>query len=94
MNLTMTHKERRAAIRVEVAQELMGNCIAHWSAVWSQEDDKPEPDAAVIAHAEAEILRISEVRDTMSHDDLAQVEALITEYSALVGKLYGVPDGA
>jgi len=88
LNMSMTAAQRTAAVRAEVAQEMLGNVIAHYSAVWSQEDDKAAPDVALIAHAQAQIERVEGERRAMDEQDPAGIEALIAKYQSIVNQLY------
>jgi hypothetical protein len=87
MNL-MTHGQRKTAVRAEVAQEMLGNVIAHYSDQIALEEAKATPDAKVIELAEAEKLRVRQVRSDMDINDRDQVEALIAEYKPIVRRLY------
>ena len=87
MNL-MTHDQRKTAIRAEVAQEMMGNVIAHFSEQIFLEEAKPTPDPKVVEQAHAEKVRVRLERAALNVDDRQQIEAVITRYKPIVRELY------
>ena len=73
-DLSMTHQQRRTAIRAEVAQETMGLVIAHYSEQIALEEAKATPDAKVIELAKVEKRRVRQVRVDMDINDRDQIE--------------------
>ena len=87
-DLSMTHQQRRTAIRAEVAQETMGLVIAHYSEQIALEEAKATPDAKVIELAKVEKRRVRQVRVDMDINDRDQIEVLIAEYSPMVREFF------
>ena len=87
MNL-MTHEQRKTAVRAEVAQEMMGNVIAHHSEQIALEEAKPTPDVKVIEQAHAEKVRVRLERTALNVDDRKQIEDVIARYKPIVHELY------
>lgn len=78
----------RASVRYEVALDVLGAVISHHTSVIAQERDKDAPDYAAIDRAQAEKIRLYKVRESLSHDDSAEIEKLIKEYSPIARELF------
>lgn len=78
----------RAGVRYEVACDVIGAVIAHHSEVIAIELDKPEPDQAVIAAAEAAKKALRDTREALDTKDIAGIEAAIATYGPQARALY------
>ncbi|MDX9737690.1 MAG: hypothetical protein RBT53_06015 [Azonexus sp.] len=78
----------RAGVRYEVALDILGAIIAHWSAVTATERDKPTPEASIIAEAERASAELRDLRDALDPRDSQQIEAVIAGYAPIARELY------
>lgn len=79
---------KRSGVRYEVACDVIGAVIAHHSEVVAIELDKPEPDQAVIAAAEAAKKALRDTREALDTNDIAGIEAAIATYGPQARALY------
>lgn len=79
---------RRAGVRFEVASDVIGALIAHYSSVMGTERDRPTPDAQKIAHAQQLTTELKDIRDDLDPTDSAAIEATIERLAPLARHLY------
>lgn len=84
----MTSTTFTRCIRLEVAQDVLGAVIAHWSEIAGQARDAANPDADHLAAIQAEQRKLRILRDKLDPADLAQIESVIAEYAPLARRLY------
>lgn len=75
-------------IRFEVAQDVLGALIAHWSAQAAEVRDAANPDVSRLAAIQAEQRKLRILRDELDPHDLAQIESVIVEHAPLARRLY------
>lgn len=78
----------RAGVRYEVAVDILGAIIAHWSAVIAAERDKPTPNADDIALAEQVKAELRALRDELDPTDGERIEQVIAQYGPQARDLY------
>lgn len=75
-------------IRFEVAQDVLGALIAHWSEAAAQALGTANPDPARLAEIEAEQRKLRTLRHDLDPRDFAQIESVIAEHAPLARRLY------
>ena len=70
-------------IRFEVAQDVRGALIAHWTEAAAKVRDAADPDASRLSTIQAEQRKLRILRDELDPDDAAQIEAVIAEHAPL-----------
>lgn len=78
----------RSGVRYEVALDVMGAIIAHYSEVIAIERDKVSPDESVIAAAQREKDLLRSVRDDLRPNADDAIERVISEYGPKARALY------
>jgi len=78
----------RAGVRYEVAVDILGAIIAHWSAVIATERDKPAPNADDITLAEQVKAELRALRDELDPADEDGIERVIAQYGPQARDLY------
>lgn len=68
-------------IRFEVAQDVLGALIAHWSASAAEVRDDPQTDPARLAEIEREQRKLRNLRHELDPRDAAQIESVIAEHA-------------
>ena len=76
------------SVRYEVACDVIGGIIAHYSEALALERAKPEPDAAEIERILGEKRALYAVRDGIDPRDADAVEAVIQKYAPIARHLY------
>lgn len=84
----MTSTTFTRCIRLEVAQDVLGAVIAHWSEAAAQVRDAANPDADHLAAIQSEQCKLRALRDELDSHDLAQIESVIAEHAPLARRLY------
>ena len=79
----------RTAVRYEVACDIIGSIIAHHAEVIGKEREKPQPDEAVIADAEAHQRKLRDLRESLDAKNAATIEEVIATYGPEARRLYG-----
>ncbi|MEO6278193.1 hypothetical protein [Roseateles sp.] len=69
MTTTFTH-----GIRLEVAQDVLGALLAHWSEAAAQALDAANPDSGRLAEIEAEQRKLRSLRHDLDPRDAVQIE--------------------
>lgn len=82
------HLFSRVGVRYEVAADIIGAIIAHWSAVIAREYAKERPDLRVIEEAKQTRTALWVVRDGIDPDDEEEIERVIAEYGPRARALY------
>jgi hypothetical protein len=85
MTTTFTH-----GIRLEVAQDVLGALLAHWSEAAAQALDAAKPDPGRLAEIEAEQRKLRNLRADLDPRDTAQIETVIAEHAPLARRLYSL----
>jgi hypothetical protein len=85
---------KRSGVRFEVACDVIGAVISHHAEVIATELDKAAPDQAVIAAAEVAKKALRDTRESLDTNDVAGIEAAITNYGAQARALYESTGGA
>lgn len=75
-------------IRLEVAQDVLGALLAHWSEAAAAALDAANPDPGRLAEIEREQRKLRNLRADLDPLDAAQIEAVIAEHSPLARRLY------
>jgi hypothetical protein len=86
----MTTNRFTHGIRYEVAQDVLGALLAHWSEAAAQALDAANPDLGHLAEIEAEQRKLRSLRHDLDPGDLAQIESVITEHAPLARRLYSL----
>nr|WP_181392186.1 antitoxin VbhA family protein [Laribacter hongkongensis] len=81
----------RAGMRYEVACDVIGALIAHYTEITGQEREQVQPDEAVLRVAKAMKAALAEERDDLDPSNSVGIEAAISHYAPLARRLYG-PD--
>jgi hypothetical protein len=75
-------------IRLEVAQDVLGALLAHWSEAAAQALAAANPDPGRLAEIEAEQRKLRNLRADLDLRDAAQIESVIAEHAPLARRLY------
>ena len=75
-------------IRFEVAQDVLGALVAHWSEAAAGALDAANPDPGRLAEIEAKQRKLRNLRADLDPHDAAQIESVIAEHSPLARRLY------
>ncbi|NMG72661.1 hypothetical protein [Parazoarcus communis] len=75
-------------IRFEVAQDVLGTLLAHWSEAAAQAQDAANPDPGRLAEIEAEQRKLRNLLHALDPRDMAQIESVIAEHAPLARRLY------
>ena len=86
----MTTTSFTHGIRYEVAQDVLGALIAHWSEAAAQALDAVNPDPDRLAEIEAEQRKLRSLRHDLDPRDAAQIESVIAEHAPLARRLYSL----
>lgn len=78
----------RAGVLYEVACDVLGAVIAHYSEALAQERGKPIPDAAIVERIETTKRALRLERDELVSSNASAVKAAIQKYGAQVRELY------
>jgi hypothetical protein len=78
----------RAGVLYEVACDVIGAIIAHYSEALAQERGKPVPDAATVEQIEATKRALRQERDELDTSNAEAIKAVIRKYGPLARKLY------
>lgn len=78
----------RAGVRYEVACDVLGAIIAHYSEALALEYEKPIPDDAVVARIEADKRALRALRSSIDPKDAAAIETVIQQYGPQARALY------
>lgn len=78
----------RAGVRYEVALDVLGAIIAHYSEVIAAERDKPVPDEAIIAQAQQAKDGLRTLRDELDPNADEAIERVIEQYARQARDLY------
>ena len=79
---------KRTGVRYEVACDVIGALIAHYSEILATEYDKEIPDQAVIDAATAEKKALRDKREALDSSDSKAIEAAIATYGPQARALY------
>lgn len=74
-------------LRLEVAQDVLGALLAHWSEAAAQVLDAANPDPGRLAEIEAVQRKLRTLRHDLDPRDLAQIETVIAEHAPLARRL-------
>lgn len=77
-------------IRFEVAQDVLGALLAHWSEAAAEVLDAANPDPALLAEIDAEQRKLRFLRHDLDPRDAAQIETVIAEHAPLARRLYSL----
>lgn len=75
-------------VRYEVALDVLGAIISHYAAVIAAEEQKAQPDPAVIQQAEGEQQAIRDLRRSLDANDATAIEHIISTYGPQARALY------
>jgi len=78
----------RAGVLYEVACDVIGAIIAHYSETLAQERGKPVPDAATVERIEATKRALRMERDELDASNAEAIKAVIRKYGPQARKLY------
>lgn len=78
----------RAGVLYEVACDVLGAIITHYSEALAQEREKPLPDAAAVERIEAAKRALWLERDELDTSNAAAIKAVIQKYGPQARKLY------
>lgn len=78
----------RAGVRYEVALDVLGALIAHYSECIAVERSKAAPDEAAIADAQQTKVALRTLRDTLDPHDAEAIERVIEQYGPQARTLY------
>jgi hypothetical protein len=78
----------RSGVRYEVACDVIGSLIAHYSEVAGAEMEKDQPDQAAIDAAEAEKSKLRKIRDELDPANADGIEQVIAEFAPKARALY------
>lgn len=79
----------RAGVRCEVACDVIGSLIAHYTEILGQEREQEQPREAVLRVAGAMKAALDGEREDLDPRDSAGIEAAISRYAPLARRLYG-----
>jgi hypothetical protein len=77
-------------IRFEVAQDVLGALLAHWSEAAAEVLDAANPDPALLAEIDAEQRKLRFLRHDLDPRDAAQIETVIAEHAPLARRLFSL----
>lgn len=80
----------RESVRYEVACDVIGGIIAHYSEALALERAKPEPDTAEIGRIRDKKRVLYAVRDGLDPKDVDAIEAVIRKYGPLARQFYAM----
>ena len=78
----------RAGVLYEVACDVLGAIIAHYSEALAQEREKPVPDAATVERIEATKCALRLERDELAPSNAEAIKAVIRKYGPQARELY------
>ena len=78
----------RLFVRYEVACDVMGALLTHYSEVIATERDKPVPNLMVISRAQLEKIVLYNLRDALDPNNFAEIESMIKAWGPQAHMLY------
>lgn len=78
----------RTGVRYEVAVDVLGAIIAHYSEQIGIERSKPQPDESVVELAEQAKSRLRDVREALRPNDREAIESVIKRFGPQARALY------
>ncbi len=83
----------RTGVRYEVACDVLGAIIAHYSEALALEREKPFPDAAAVERIEAAKRALRTERDELDPSNSEAIKAVIRKYGPQARQLYQAGNG-